>query len=89
LTKKSKKSKQDKNAGIEKHKQALREKKMKKKEKKKVTIPANYRKNSSSKTKFSFTLKTGGSRETSPMVSAHNKLLSSELYFEKRSHVIC
>jgi hypothetical protein len=44
LPKKSKKSKQEKTAGIEKHKQALREKKMKKKEKKKVTIPANYRK---------------------------------------------
>jgi hypothetical protein len=44
LPKKSKKSKQEKNAGIEKHRQALREKKMKKKEKKKVTIPANYRK---------------------------------------------
>jgi hypothetical protein len=44
LPKKSKKSKQEKNAGIEKHKQALREKKMKKKEKKKVSIPANYRK---------------------------------------------
>jgi hypothetical protein len=44
LPKKSKKSKQEKNAGIEKHRQMLREKKMKKKEKKKVTIPANYRK---------------------------------------------
>jgi len=44
LTKKSKKSKQEKNAGIEQHKQALRDKKMKKKEKKKVAIPANYRK---------------------------------------------
>jgi hypothetical protein len=44
LPKKSRKSKQEKTAGIEKHKQALREKKMKKKEKKKVTIPANYRK---------------------------------------------
>ena len=40
----SKKSKKEKAAGIEQHKQALREKKMKKKEKKKVTIPANYRK---------------------------------------------
>lgn len=29
---------------MEKHRQALRAKKMKKKEKKKVTIPANYRK---------------------------------------------
>jgi hypothetical protein len=44
LPKKSKRSKQEKTAGIEKHKQALREKKMKKKEKKKTTIPANYRK---------------------------------------------
>jgi hypothetical protein len=44
LSKKSKRSKQEKNAGIEKHKQALREKKMKTKEKKKATIPANYRK---------------------------------------------
>jgi hypothetical protein len=40
----SRRSKKEKTAGIEKHKQALREKKMKKKEKKKVTIPANYRK---------------------------------------------
>jgi len=44
LPKKSRKSKQEKTAGIEKHKQALREKKMKKKEKKKAAIPANYRK---------------------------------------------
>jgi hypothetical protein len=34
LPKKSRKSKQEKTAGIEKHKQALREKKMKKKERK-------------------------------------------------------
>ena len=40
----TKKSKKDKSAGREQHRQALREKKMKKKEKKKVTIPANYRK---------------------------------------------
>jgi hypothetical protein len=40
----SKRSKKEKTAGIEQHKQALREKKMKKKEKKKVTVPANYRK---------------------------------------------
>ena len=40
----SKRSKKEKTAGIEQHKQALREKKMKKKEKKKVSIPANYRK---------------------------------------------
>jgi hypothetical protein len=40
----SKKSKKEKTAGREQHRQALREKKMKKKEKKKVTIPANYRK---------------------------------------------
>ena len=40
----SKRSKKEKTAGIEQHKKALREKKMKKKEKKKVTIPANYRK---------------------------------------------
>jgi hypothetical protein len=40
----SKRSKKEKTAGIEQHKQALREKKMKKKEKKKVAIPANYRK---------------------------------------------
>ena len=40
----TKKSKIKKNAGMEKHRQALRAKKMKKKEKKKVTIPANYRK---------------------------------------------
>ena len=40
----TKKSKKEKNAGMEKHRQMLREKKMKKKEKKKVTIPANYRK---------------------------------------------
>jgi hypothetical protein len=40
----TKKSKQEKTAGIEKHKQVLREKKMKKKEKKNVSIPANYRK---------------------------------------------
>jgi hypothetical protein len=41
LTKNSKKAKA---AGLEQHRQALRAKKMKKKEKKKVTIPANYRK---------------------------------------------
>jgi len=41
LTKNSKKAK---GAGLEQHRQALRAKKMKKKEKKKVTIPANYRK---------------------------------------------
>ena len=41
LTKSGKKAK---TAGLEQHRQALREKKMKKKEKKKVTIPANYRK---------------------------------------------
>ena len=40
----TKKSKKEKNAGMEQHRQALRAKKMKKKEKKKVTIPANYRK---------------------------------------------
>ncbi|MFC1487410.1 hypothetical protein ACFLRN_06985 [Thermoproteota archaeon] len=40
----TKKSKKEKNAGMEQHRQALREKKMKKKAKKKVTIPANYRK---------------------------------------------
>jgi len=40
----SKKSKKEKTAGREQHRQALREKKMKKKEKKQVTIPANYRK---------------------------------------------
>jgi len=40
----SKRSKKEKTAGIEQHKQALREKKMKKKEKKKVAIPSNYRK---------------------------------------------
>ena len=40
----TKKGKKEKTAGIEKHKQTLREKKMKKKEKKQVTIPANYRK---------------------------------------------
>ena len=41
LTKKSKKAKA---AGREQHRQALRAKKMKKKLKKSVTIPANYRK---------------------------------------------
>jgi hypothetical protein len=41
LTKSSKKAK---TAGLEQHRKALREKKLKKKEKKKVTIPANYRK---------------------------------------------
>ncbi|WGM88825.1 MAG: hypothetical protein NUK63_07855 [Candidatus Bathyarchaeum tardum] len=41
----SRRSKKEKTAGIEQHKQALREKKMKKKEKKKATISANYRKN--------------------------------------------
>jgi len=41
LTKNSKKAK---TAGLEQHRQALRAKKMKKKEKTKVTIPANYRK---------------------------------------------
>jgi hypothetical protein len=40
----SRRSKKEKTAGIEKHKQMLREKKMKKKEKKKATISANYRK---------------------------------------------
>ena len=40
----SRRSKKEKTAGIQQHKQALREKKMKKKEKKKVTIPANYKK---------------------------------------------
>jgi len=40
----TKNSKKEKNAGMEKHRQALREKKMKKKAKKKVTIPSNYRK---------------------------------------------
>jgi hypothetical protein len=40
----TKKSKKEKSVGREQHRQALREKKMKKKEKKKVTIPANYRK---------------------------------------------
>ena len=40
----TKKRKQEKNAGIEKHRLALREKKMKKKARKNVTIPANYRK---------------------------------------------
>jgi hypothetical protein len=39
-----KKSKKEKAAGIEKHRQALREKKMKKKEKKKAIIPAKYKK---------------------------------------------
>jgi len=41
LTKSGKKAK---TAGLEQHRQALRAKKMKKKEKKKVTLPANYRK---------------------------------------------
>ena len=41
MTKKSKKAKA---AGLEQHRQALRAKKMKRKEKRKVTIPANYRK---------------------------------------------
>ena len=41
LTKKNKKAKA---AGREQHRQALRAKKMKKKLKKSVTIPANYRK---------------------------------------------
>jgi len=41
----SRRSKKEKTAGIEQHKLALREKKMKKKEKKKATISANYRKN--------------------------------------------
>jgi len=40
----AKKSKKAKAAGLEQHRQALRAKKMKRKEKKKVTIPANYRK---------------------------------------------
>lgn len=40
----TKKSKKEKNVGMEQHRQELRAKKMKKKEKKKVTIPANYRK---------------------------------------------
>lgn len=40
----SKRSKKEKTAGIEQHKKALREKEQKKKEKKKVTIPANYKK---------------------------------------------
>jgi len=40
----SKKSKKEKIAGREQHRQSVREKKLKKKEKKKVTIPANYRK---------------------------------------------
>jgi hypothetical protein len=40
----SKRSKKEKTEGIEQHKKALREKKLKKKEKKKATIPANYKK---------------------------------------------
>jgi len=40
----TKKSKKDKAAGREQHRQSLRAKKMQKKEKKQVTIPANYRK---------------------------------------------
>ncbi|MCW8802359.1 MAG: hypothetical protein OQK81_03295 [Candidatus Bathyarchaeota archaeon] len=40
----SKRSKKEKTAGIEQHKQALREKKMKKKEKKKVELPAKHKK---------------------------------------------
>ena len=40
----TKKGKKEKAAGREQHKQALREKKMKKKEKKNVTIPAKYKK---------------------------------------------
>lgn len=40
----SRRSKKEKTAGIEQHKQALREKKMKKKEKKKISLPANYKK---------------------------------------------
>jgi hypothetical protein len=44
MKKVSKRSKKEKTAGIEKHKQALREKKMKKKEKKKVELPTKHRK---------------------------------------------
>ena len=40
----TKKGKKEKAAGLEQHRLALREKKMKKKEKKKVTIPAKYKK---------------------------------------------
>ena len=40
----AKKTKKDKAAGREQHRQAQRAKKIKKKEKKKITIPANYRK---------------------------------------------
>jgi len=40
----TKNSKKAKNEGMEKHRLALRAKKMKKKAKKKVSIPANYRK---------------------------------------------
>jgi hypothetical protein len=40
----TRKSKKEKAAGREQHRQALRAKKMQKKEKKKVTIPAKYRK---------------------------------------------
>jgi len=38
------KSKKEKAAGREQHRQALRAKKMAKKEKKRITIPAKYRK---------------------------------------------
>jgi hypothetical protein len=41
LTKSGRKAK---TAGLEQHRQALRAKKMKRKERKKVTLPANYRK---------------------------------------------
>jgi len=40
----SRRSKKDKTAGIEQHKQALREKKMKKKEKKKIALPTKHKK---------------------------------------------
>ena len=40
----TKKGKKEKTAGLEQHMLALREKKMKKNEKKKVTIPAKYKK---------------------------------------------
>ena len=44
LSKKSRRSKKEKTAGIEKHKQALREKKLKKKEKKNTALPAKHKK---------------------------------------------
>ncbi|MEJ2243492.1 MAG: hypothetical protein P8X87_02990 [Candidatus Bathyarchaeota archaeon] len=44
MSKKSRRSKKEKTAGIEKHKQALREKKLKKKEKRNAALPSKHKK---------------------------------------------